>query len=312
MLLKFNCVELCLISFECVWKGLFMFNIKSMTGFADHSYPLTNGTLDIKIRAVNCRFMEVNLVVDPLLQFLEKELLGLVKQVVQRGKLDITITLQQAESTSLQVDQSMLSQLGDVLKQLKQELPQGSIDLMRVLEFPNILQRQTFAVDNTVKQQILDAFTDCLLRFDSSRIEEGTALSLAIASKLDAIDVHLEELKYKVLRLVESERQRILNKINQLGVVLETSRLEQEVAIQAQRCDIAEEYDRLNSHVQTVRSILATPSEVNGKRIDFISQELLRESNTIASKSSTLGITQLAVDLKVLSEQIREQTQNIE
>lgn len=283
-----------------------------MTGFASHQYPLEEGLLNIQIRAVNCRYMEMQFVIDEPLQSLELDLQKLLKQVVQRGKLDITVSLVRNNQKSLQVNTAKLSQLSSILEQINHIVPQGKIELTHLLSFPGILQEPNLELTDSLKQKICECFKDCLERFDASRRDEGEHLAKVIAEKLQVFDSHLEQIAKQLHNLTFIERDRILYKINQLKVELDAHRLEQEVAIWAQKSDIAEEYDRLRSHTATIKNLLSQPLEVNGKRLDFVSQELLRESNTTAAKAGILAIVKTVVELKVLSEQIREQVQNIE
>lgn len=283
-----------------------------MTGFAAHQYPLEEGLLNIQIRAVNCRYMEMQFVLDEPLQCLEIELQKILKQVVQRGKLDITVSLVRNNQKSMQVNTAMLLQLSSILEQINQIVPQGKIELTHLLSFPGILKEPNLELTDNLKQQICECFKDCLERFDASRRDEGEHLAKVITEKLQVFDNHLDQIEKRLQNLTLIERDRILYKINQLKVELDSHRLEQEVAIWAQKSDIAEEYDRLRSHTSTIQNLLSHPMEVNGKRLDFVSQELLRESNTTAAKAGTLAIVKTVVELKVLSEQIREQVQNIE
>ena len=145
----------------------------------------------------------------------------------------------------------------------------------------------------------------------TARAHEGEKLKLAIQSRLESIEKELLPVEKALSELVSKEREKIKAKIAELSIEIDPNRIEQEVTLAAQKADVREEYDRLKAHIKEVRSILQTGG-ICGKRLDFMMQEFNREANTLASKASSLDITKVAVELKVLIEQMREQVQNIE
>lgn len=290
-----------------------MSSLNSLTGFASNQYQLPEGQLSITMRSLNSRFLEIVMTIDDPLKPLELKLTKLFKQVAQRGKADITINFIANAASNFTLNQVCLSNLNQTLEQLHQAIPQGTINLMEVLQYPGVLDGHTISLTPQLEEQVIACFASSLVQFEQSRQSEGAHLADVLKQKLGMIDQQMAAIQAKLKDLVKLERERLLNKIEALQLKgLDANRLEQEVSIMAQKSDIAEEYDRLRAHTHAMRQIIEQPAEVNGKRLDFISQEMLRESNTMASKASSLELSNIAVELKVLCEQIREQVQNIE
>lgn len=314
--------------------------IKSMTGYASRSYQTDAGLLEISIKSVNGRFCEVSVSANVELAAGELECVKLIKQVAKRGSITLGIKLSPENHDTFSLNTKNVDALLDVLSNLQSQVSSysqskglhnvifntsGDINLLALANMPGILsgtshngierieidadQREAFTV------KLMQSLQQTLNAFETHRIDEGNRLREVILEKLDAVSNLLDIIKRNLDNLVAQERQRILDKVAKLSIELDSERLESEVALQAQRADIAEEHDRLRSHVQSLRDIL-TGNDKNytpaGKRLDFMMQELVRESNTIASKASNLELTQTAVELKVLIEQMREQIQNIE
>ena len=200
---------------------------------------------------------------------------------------------------------------------------------MELLQYPGVLQACPIDQEQ-LKQQILELMAQAVTKFNASRSQEGEQLRTVLIHRLDAVTAQLQRVAPLLTSLVANERERIQKRLAVLQVELTPERFETEVALQAQKSDIAEEYDRLCCHVKSMRTLLqeavsapapnvqtahlkqSSEHTVFGKRLDFIIQEMMRESNTLASKASTNELSQIAVELKVLVEQMREQVQNVE
>ena len=181
---------------------------------------------------------------------------------------------------------------------------------MEILQYPGIL-KQPANIQDLIDEQVLENFAKALDSLVKTRESEGEKLKLALQVRLDLIEKQADLIEAQLTNLTKIEREKILKKIEDLKIEIDPQRIEQEVAIIAQKADVEEEYDRLRAHIKEVRSIL-DKGGICGKRLDFMMQEFNRESNTLASKASNLDITRIAVELKVLIEQMREQVQNIE
>ena len=166
-------------------------------------------------------------------------------------------------------------------------------------------------ITSKIDEFILNSLETAINKLVTARAHEGEKLKLAIQSRLESIEKELLPVEKALSELVSKEREKIKAKIAELSIEIDPNRIEQEVTLAAQKADVREEYDRLKAHIKEVRSILQTGG-ICGKRLDFMMQEFNREANTLASKASSLDITKVAVELKVLIEQMREQVQNIE
>lgn len=287
-------------------------HLKSMTGFASNQKMLPEGQLNIVVRSVNSRFFDVAFSIDEPLSSLEPQMQKLAKQFMQRGKVDIGVSFTPNVTQNLTLNIGLLEALTSNLELLQAKFPTAQLNLMDVVKFPGMLKVQASELTEQLSSEVLECFEQTLIKFDEMRVLEGHNLQQVLLDKLTQFSTLLEQIKGQLQNLVANERANMQAKIKNLHLNVDKDRLEQEIALLAQKSDIAEEYDRLCSHVKSMQQLLHKPQEVNGKRLDFISQELLRESNTTASKAANLTISQLAVEFKVLSEQIREQVQNIE
>ncbi len=284
--------------------------IFSMTGSANIIKSSDIADLNIDITSVNGRFLEVNFKMPDSLRHLEAKLRETFQKHLKRGKIDCYITLSQNLKSSLKVDEKALSQLSDSLKTIEKYMSGVSANALEVLNYPGI-QVQDEKLQANIDELVLTCLTTAIEKLVTTRAHEGDKLKLAIESRLDSIEKQLVTVEKSLNELVLKEREKIKAKIAEFAVEVDPARIEQEVTLAAQKADVREEYDRLKSHIKEVRNILQTGG-ICGKRLDFMMQEFNREANTLASKASSLDITKVAVELKVLIEQMREQVQNIE
>lgn len=287
-----------------------MHNIKSMTGYASARVNLSAGSLALDLKSVNSRFLELNLKLPDNFKYLEGALRDKLKAMFQRGKFDLTFSFTPTAAQGLKLNQPLLQALCQRLEDIKTIFPDGRADLMQILLYPGIIS-EDFHERAQLDAQILSCFDQLLADLDAHRISEGTRLAAAIEEKLQLIEKELAPVREQLAQLVTQERDKLRQRLYDLKLEIEPERFEQEAALLAQKADIAEEYDRLNSHISEVRRILRQGGNC-GKRLDFMMQEFNREANTMAAKASNLALTQTAVELKVLIEQMREQVQNLE
>jgi uncharacterized protein (TIGR00255 family) len=229
-----------------------------------------------------------------------------------RGKIEASLRYHPSQQqNALHIDENLAQSVIDACEQLTQMAKQAlPIDPLRLLQWPGVADSEQ--VDLTaLKQQAMDALDMTLADFISGREREGQALSDMILQRCEEILQIAEVVKLRMPEILEQQRQRLLQKAAELEVTLEPERLEQEIVLIAQKSDVAEELDRLQSHVDEVKRVLQRDEPV-GRRLDFLMQELNREANTLGSKSIDTDTTRYSVDLKVLIEQMREQIQNIE
>ena len=287
-----------------------MESIKSMTGFASRRVNLPAGSLSIDLKSVNSRYFEFSCKIQDDFKYLESALRDKLKAAALRGKFELILSFTPSASSSLNLNRPFLNELCARLKDIQEIYPQGQCDLMQILLYPGVIS-QDESTRAILDSQILETFDAILADLVANREREGARLAQAVADKLNAIEQDLVPVKEMLSELTAQERAKLTERLKALPIEVDPNRLEQEVALLAQKADIAEEYDRLCSHISEVRRILKKGGAC-GKRLDFMMQEFNREANTMASKASNLSLTQVAVELKVLIEQMREQVQNIE
>ena len=292
-------------------KGVFMSIIHSMTGSASKLVNSQLANINIDISSVNGRYLEIYLKLPDNLRHLDSKLRALCQEKLTRGKLDCYITYALNAQASLNIDANQLEALSEALNQVEKTIPNAcNLDPMEILQYPGIL-KQPANIQDLIDEQVLENFAKALDSLVKTRESEGEKLKQALQVRLDLIEKQADLIEVQLANLTKIEREKILKKIEDLKIEIDPQRIEQEVAIIAQKADVEEEYDRLRAHIKEVRSIL-DKGGICGKRLDFMMQEFNRESNTLASKASNLDITRIAVELKVLIEQMREQVQNIE
>ena len=292
-------------------KGVFMSIIHSMTGSASKLVNSQLANINIDISSVNGRYLEIYLKLPDNLRHLDSKLRALCQEKLTRGKLDGYITYALNAQASLNIDVNQLEALSEALNQVEKTIPNAcNLNPMEILQYPGIL-KQPANIQDLIDEQVLENFAKALDSLVKTRESEGEKLKQALQVRLDLIEKQADLIEAQLTNLTKIEREKILKKIEDLKIEIDPQRIEQEVAIIAQKADVEEEYDRLRAHIKEVRAIL-DKGGICGKRLDFMMQEFNRESNTLASKASNLDITRIAVELKVLIEQMREQVQNIE
>lgn len=285
----------------------------SMTAFARQSEEFPWGSLVWEIRSVNHRYLEPTFKLPESVRWLEGELRERLRERVARGKIECTLRLQRRATgqAGLAIDEQFLEQLlisaGRIERRLTASAPINPLD---VLGWPGVLIEGE-SDDDTVNRAALALFERALAQLLENREREGAALRQFINAQLDAAAAVTVSVRQQIPNILAGQRQKLRDRLQELTGELNRERLEQELVILAQKCDVEEELDRLQTHIKEVRRTLLQ-SEPCGRRLDFLMQELNREANTLSSKSLASETSQNAVQLKVLIEQMREQVQNIE
>lgn len=287
-----------------------MSSIKSMTGFASVRINLPQGQLGFDLKSVNSRYLEINLKLPDNFKYLEGRLRSEIAAQVLRGKVEVVMLFTPSPRAGLALNEPLLNALAGALQQIKDKVPQGNIDLMQLLLYPGVIAENA-ALRDELDAAVLNALKQALSELIEQRRHEGERLQHVLLTKLTALEYALCPVTQALNNLVAQERERLQRRLDELKTDVDPARLEQEVALLAQKADIAEEHDRLHSHITAARNILQQGGSV-GKRLDFLMQEFNREANTLAAKASSLELTHTAVELKVLIEQMREQVQNLE
>ncbi|AAU36860.1 MULTISPECIES: YicC/YloC family endoribonuclease [Basfia] len=286
--------------------------IYSMTAFARHEIKKDWGDAVWEIRSVNQRYLENFFRLPEQFRGLENNLREKLRQNLTRGKIECSLRIDSKKQTSaeLNLNKDLAEQVIQSLKWIKQQAGEGEINLNDVLRYPGVVEAPEQDLD-AISQDLLNAFDELLKDFIAMRAREGEKLHTVIRQRLDAISVEADKVRAQMPEVLQWQRDRILQRFEEIQLQPDPSRLEQEMVLLAQRIDVAEELDRLQMHVKETASILKKGGAV-GRKLDFMMQELNRESNTLASKSINADITASAVELKVLIEQMREQIQNLE
>lgn len=287
---------------------------RSMTGFARHEAKLPWGTVIWEVRSVNHRYLEPGFRLPEDFREIEPALRDLLRKTLQRGKVEISLYLQheQENETELGINLQRVAQLGQAAGQIYQQLGEKAalINPLDLLKWPGVIQKQE--VDREARQaEVINLFQQALNMLVEHRSREGAELEQLILQRLDAVSAQVRAVRARLPEILQGQREKLQQKIASLGVELDPERLEQEIVLLAQKADVDEELDRLDTHVAEVKRSLKQ-SESLGRRLDFLMQELNREANTLSSKAIVSDTTQAAVELKVLIEQMREQIQNIE
>ena len=286
--------------------------IYSMTAFARHEIKKDWGDAVWEIRSVNQRYLENFFRLPEQFRGLENNLREKLRQNLTRGKIECSLRVdnKKVAATELNINQDLANQVIQSLKWMKTQASEGEINLTDVLRYPGVVETPEQDLD-VISQDLLAAFDTLLQEFIAMRGREGEKLQTIIQQRLDAISVETNKVRSKMPEVLQWQRDRLLQRFEEIKISPDPIRLEQEMILLAQRVDVAEELDRLQMHVKETTSILKKGGAV-GRKLDFMMQELNRESNTLASKSINAEITASAVELKVLIEQMREQIQNLE
>ena len=286
--------------------------IHSMTAFARAEQAGANGTLSWELRSVNHRYLEPHLRLPEAFRDLEGAVREALRNGLSRGKVECTLRFSDDNAgKALQVDLERAAQLVAAAESVAGLIQQpAALNPLEVLGWPGVLVADA-ADPQALNKTALALFTDALNELKAGRLREGAELAKLLNERLDSIAGEVVALRELVPQMLAAQRQKILDRCAEMQADLDPQRLEQELVMLAQKSDVAEELDRLVTHVSEVRRVLKTGGQA-GRRLDFLMQELNREANTLGSKAFDTRSTQAAVNLKVLIEQMREQVQNIE
>jgi uncharacterized protein (TIGR00255 family) len=292
-----------------VWNGM----IRSMTAFARQETETPQGSLSWEIRSVNHRYLETGVRLPEELRAAETSVRERVNARLGRGKVDCTCRYRAPVSGSapVQLDDDNLSRLLAACKtvagRLSQPAPLNPVELLR---WPGVVREEELDTAPLVEHalELLDGTLDELV---TSREREGAQIRGMLLQRCDAMAELVITARARLPEINAAVRDKLKARLAELDVPADPGRLEQELVFVSQKMDVDEEVDRLDSHIEEVRRVLDRDEPV-GRRLDFLMQELNREANTLGSKSAATDTTRIAVELKVLIEQMREQVQNIE
>ncbi len=287
--------------------------IHSMTGYAVGDRDVEGAMLHIELKSVNSRFLDVTFRCPDDLRFLEMPLREQIASRAQRGKAECRVNLvpQSAAPRELRVNTALVEQLNRLDQAVRQALPEAApLSVAEVLRWPGVLGDQSIDQGRLLTEGAA-LLAGVLDEFVASRAREGAKLAQMILERVARMRELVAAVTPLVPKAIGEYEQRLATKLREAAAGLDEERIRQEIGLFAARIDVAEELSRLGTHLDEVARVLEKGGAV-GKRLDFLMQELNREANTLASKSVSAEVTAVALDLKLLIEQMREQVQNLE
>ena len=290
--------------------------IKSMTGFGKYSGSFENREYQIEIKSVNHRYLDISIKLPRQLSYLEEIIKKVVNSKLKRGKVDIVFTFENfsEEGRNVRINKDLAKLYIKELRELaNEEGISSNIEVTDIAKFPDILNIKTDQDDDTIKKEAIDVLEKALDQLIEMRSIEGSKIAEDLLKRIEVIEDKVIKISEKSTGLIQEYVVKLEGRIKEILQTdeIDKSRIAQEVVIYADKCSIEEEVTRLKSHVLQFKNLLQVDDAV-GKKLDFLVQEMNRETNTIGSKSSCLEITNSVIDIKTELENIREQIQNIE
>jgi uncharacterized protein (TIGR00255 family) len=292
--------------------------MKSMTGFGRGAFVGQDFAVTVELKTVNNRFLDVNLRLSQELNQLEATIKRQIGNRLSRGRVDVNLTYERAADVSYELNRPLISGYLAALKQLQEEfLLTGEPDLNMIARLPSVLQPKKDDIGEEFIVGVEKAVESALADLEKMRENEGEMLKNELNFRLKEIEDKLPGIESEAATVTEEYQTRLMKRISDIlaktaaEIEIDQARLAQEAAFLADRGDISEEITRLKIHIDQYRKIMDEDKEV-GKRLDFLTQELNREANTIASKTNNMNIKEASLAIKSAVEKIREQVQNVE
>lgn len=290
--------------------------IKSMTGFGKYNDIMNDREYQIEVKSVNHRYLDISVKLPRQLSYLEDIIKKEVSTNIKRGKVDIFISFNNnsQEGRELKIDKDLAKSYIKEIKDISREediVP--TIDLVELLKLPDVLNLKYNQEDEQIKQEVVSVLKVAIDQLVKMRSEEGNKTYEDLMRRIDTIESKIIKISEKSTGLIQEYVVKLEGRVKEILQTeeIDKSRIAQEVVIYADKSSIEEEITRLKSHISQFRNLLQS-NEAVGKKLDFIIQEMNRETNTIGSKSNCLEITNNVIDIKTELEDIREQIQNIE
>lgn len=291
--------------------------IKSMTGFGRAEVTEGERKFTVEIKSVNHRYLDVNMKMPKKFNFFEASIRNLLKEFIQRGKVDLFITYEDysEQNVCVKYNKEIAAEYMDYFDRIAEQFGlENDIRVSVLSRFPEVFSMEEMTVDEQELWNLLEkALRQAAEGFVETRIKEGESLCTDLVSKLDGMLTHVDYIEKLSPQIIEEYHQKLEDKVRELleNVQVDENRILTEVAIFADKICVDEEIVRLRSHIEATRRTLLEGGGI-GRKLDFIAQEMNREANTILSKTSSLDISNHAIELKTEIEKVREQIQNIE
>jgi uncharacterized protein (TIGR00255 family) len=286
--------------------------IYSMTGYAVAARELESAVLNLELRAVNHRYLDIQFRMPDELRAIESVLRETLTARLNRGKIECRISYMPIPGRKgLDLDEDLLKQLVMLNARVRTALPDAqSVTAADVLRWPGMLGTESLDVDD-LRQVCLSLLEQVLEDFTLTRGREGEKLKAILLERATAVEARLEDVAPRMPAVIAAFQEKLATRLREALGNADEDRIRQELVLLANKIDVDEELTRLTTHIAELRRILDKGGAV-GKRLDFLMQELNREANTLGSKAADVTVTQVSMELKLLIEQMREQIQNIE
>ena len=290
--------------------------IKSMTGYGKANLSEDAREYQVEIKSVNHRYLDISVKMPRVISYLEEEVKKEIASKVKRGKIDVFITFENnsTQGKEIKINTEIAKIYIDELKKLaKQENILANIEVTEISKFPDVLSIKNEQDDETIKNELLETVSQATIKLVQMRTNEGSKIAEDLSRRIKTIQEKVKDISSLSTRLIEEYVVKLEGRIKEIlkNQEVDEARLAQEVVIYADKCSIEEEVTRLKSHISQFEKLLNS-EEAIGKKLDFLIQEMNRETNTIGSKANNLEITNGVIDIKTQLENIREQIQNIE
>ncbi|HEY0930164.1 MAG TPA: YicC/YloC family endoribonuclease [Gemmatimonas sp.] len=289
--------------------------IRSMTGFGQAEGAMGTLHVVVDVRTVNHRFFSPSIKLPGSFARWEADVREAMRQKVSRGHVTLTVRSERQAETAITIDEARFSAVASQLKGLVERHGlTGGVDLASVLRMPDVMSAPRDDDETGSAADLVTIVSQALDALARSRAEEGARLAEVLRQRVDQVEAALGRIAARAPERIVAHRDRLRASVKELaeGVAVDETRLAQEIAILADRMDVAEELDRFHAHLAAFRGTLAEPGEPVGKRLGFLLQEMLREANTTGSKAADAAILHEVVGLKEELERIREQVENLE
>ena len=291
--------------------------IRSMTGYGKQNLNVEKREYQVEIKSVNHRYLDINIKLPKSISYLEDTIKKEISAKIKRGKIDVFITFENnsQEGKNITINKELAKLYIEQLKELAQEEKiLNNIEVMDIAKLPDILIVKNDEEDEKIQNELIEVVQGAISKIIEMKNIEGNKIEQDLLQRIDKIENKIVEISAKSTGLIEEYVVKLEKRIKEILKTeeLDKSRLAQEVVIYADKCSIEEEVTRLKSHIYQFRNLISNNNETIGKKLDFLIQEMNRETNTIGSKANNLEITNGVIDIKTELEDIREQIQNIE
>ena len=290
--------------------------IKSMTGYGKANLKTEEREYQVEIRSVNHRYLDISVKMSRQLSYLEEDIKKEISSNIKRGKIDIFINFENnsLEGRVININSELAKIYIDELKKLaEQENILSNIEVTEISKYPDVLNITNKQDDEIIKLEVIEVVKESIESIMNMKKIEGEKIAKDLEKRISKIEQKVKEISLLSTGLIEEYVVKLEKRIKEILKTkeIDESRLAQEVVIYADKCSIEEEVTRLKSHIYQFKELLDS-NEPIGKKLDFIIQEMNRETNTIGSKANNLEITNGVIDIKTELENVREQVQNIE